>query len=772
MRKLYTLITGLCLLLTAMFTYGRTSVDSCRANFEVSTSSASPLVKKFTAFPWHSNQNRPVVICWEFGDGSDTCIEYSSAYTGPYHVEHTYPERGEYEVCVKILYQGGCEATKCKLIRVGEICKADFERVLVNVTSVGWYTVFKALPWHSENKKPTLICWEFGDNKDTCIEYPENYTGVYTVLHRYREPGNYEVCVRIRYAGGCEADKCKLVQIGTQDSCRADFLRLPTVVGSPLSVKLKALPYHSSNKKPKKICWKFGDGRDTCIEYGNDYSGLYTVNHTYSQPGHYNVCVRIVYVGGCTAEKCRVIGVGNPDECRIDFERIPIATPDSGRVVGFRALPFHNNGKRPRVICWSFGDGQDTCVEYAQNFAGPYIIRHRYQHPGNYEVCVKAIYYGGCEARKCKLVSIEFPAFCRADFERLNVSPTTNPLHVTFKALPWHYNNKKPKVICWKFGDGKDTCIEYPEDYNGPYIVGHTYPERGKYEVCIKIIYYGGCEARKCREIIIEPNAACRVRLFEITPSINSLTRGFHAAPLSSPERRPVRICWNFGDGSDTCINLGDSVSPSQGLFIRHTFPAPGVYRVCVKILFEGGCTAHDCREVVIRMHNNVCGGFMTDSLTAPRSFKFKAFPVHNNNDTVIGYRWSFGDGASATGREVTHTYASPGIYEVCVLIKTEHGCETRICKKLVVPGNNQPVLLLSPNPVTSVLHIQFYSTHTEQVNIRIINGNGLIVRNITRNTVAGLNHWDLEVNSLPAGTYTVVVQSSNQLSSAVFIKI
>ena len=72
---------------------------------------------------------------------------------------------------------------------------------------------------------------------------------------------------------------------------------------------------------------------------------------------------------------------------------------------------------------------------------------------------------------------------------------TNNPLTVTYKALPWHNNNKKPKQICWKFGDGKDTCIQYPENYTGQYLVRHTYREPGQYEVCVKILYYGGCEA-------------------------------------------------------------------------------------------------------------------------------------------------------------------------------------------------------------------------------------------------------------------------------------
>lgn len=744
--------------------------ETCSAGFESSAATTSPLTKKFTALPWHSNQKRPVHICWNFGDGSDTCIQYTITYPGPYVVTHTYEHPGLYEVCVKIIYEGGCEARKCKEVRAGEFCHADFEKFSISPTINPLYASFKAIPRHSQNKKPHVICWKFGDGKDTCIEYPANYTGLYMVRHKYPEAGNYEICVRIKYYGGCESSKCKLVQIGRRDSCRADFTRLPfTSSNNPLTVSLKALPWNSNNKKPAKICWKFGDGRDTCIEYSPNYTGSYNVRHTYHEPGIYEVCVKILYYGGCEASRCRRLQVGRPDECRAGFERIPIENAELPLVAGFKALPWHNNNKKPKLICWSFGDGQDTCVEYAQNFSGPYVIRHRYPQPGVYNVCIKIIYYGGCEAGKCREVTVGEPE-CRANFERFPVT-TNTPLTAGFKALPWHHENKKPKTICWTFGDGKDTCIDYPEDYSGYYVVTHTYNHPGEYKVCIRIKYYGGCVAEKCREIIVEaPPDACRVKLFEIIPTINGLTRGFYAVPWHANNKRPKLVCWNFGDGSDTCIEM-NSANTLPGLFIRHTFPGPGVYRACVKIVFEGGCITRDCVEVIIRPVTNVCGGFMTDSLTAPGTFKFKAFAIHNPNDPVIGYRWSFGDGSGATGREVTHVYNHHGIYEVCLTIKTEHGCETRICKKIIVPGNAQAVLQLSPNPVISELNALFYSTHTEPVNIKIVNANGVIVRTYTRNAVAGSNNWVFDVSGLLPGVYTFVVNSPNQLSSAIFIK-
>ena len=992
MRKLYTLVVGMLIILAAPKTNGQpnppdlfadfsnnivTTVSiaddpsvnndlpeaTCRSNFEVSPAATSPLTKKFTAIPWHSENKRPVLICWKFGDGTDTCIQYSNTNPGPYSVTHHYQQPGTYEVCVKIVYQGGCEARKCKEVIVGEFCRADFEKLAITSAADPHYVSFKALPWHSENKKPKKICWTFGDGRDTCIEYGPNYTGNFVVRHKYREAGIYEVCVKIFYYGGCEATKCKRVQVGRKDECKADFVKLPlTTVNNPLAAIFKALPWHSNNKKPKTIHWNFGDGKDTIIHYAENYTGLYTIRHEYREPGNYQVCLKITYFGGCDSHKCKYVQIGEPDRCGADFQKIPVTNADNPLVVGFKAISSHSNNKVPKVICWSFGDGQDTCIEYAQNFSGPYVVRHRYNvpgtynvcikiqyyggcearkckpvtvtrpdecradfervlisttnnpltvaykalpwhnndkkpkqicwkfgdgkdtciqypenytgqylvrhtyrepgqyevcvkilyyggcearkckevnvgefcradferlqvnttadqlhaafkalpwhsqnkkpkqicwkfgdgkdtcisypenytgvygvrhdydRPGNYEVCIKILYYGGCEARKCKLIHVGENIQCKADFERLPISTTNNPLHVAFKALPWHVNDKKPKEICWKFGDGRDTCIQYGEDYNGPYVVHHRYERPGNYEVCVKINYYGGCEARKCKLIKVEAPGECRVKLFELTPSITSLTRGFFASPWSSENKRPVRVCWYFGDGTDTCVQINSSILISQ-LFIRHTYPAPGVYRACVKVLFEGGCIASDCDEVVIRPTTNVCGGFMTDSLLSPRTFKFKAFAIHNPDDPVVGYRWTFGDGSAAAGREVTHQYNAPGTYEVCLTIKTQRGCVTRICKPLHVPGNAQAALQITPNPVLNTMHVLFYSTHAEPVLIKIVNSSGVVVRSWTRIATLGANNWDFDVSSLGAGAYTLYVQSPNQLASQLFIK-
>jgi PKD repeat protein len=748
---------------------GSPLLDSCGANYVTQSVSGNPLGIYFIAQTSHSSNKNPEQVCWYFGDGRDTCINYNPNTPPPngYATYHLYNNVGTFNVCVKILYQGGCLAYYCRTLTIGvpDSCGADFQALAANSNALTKY--FVAQPSHNHNKKPTKVCWNFGDGRDTCILYSTSYTGTYATSHNYTQPGNYNVCVKIFYDGGCETQKCKSVQVGDPDSCGADFQVL-AVSSTALGKYFIAQPSHNHNKKPIKVCWNFGDGRDTCIQYPVTYTGSYSAYHLYSQIGLYNVCVKIFYDGGCEAQKCKSVQIGNPqDSCAANFEMI--STTANALNKYFVAQPWHNHNKKPVRVCWQFGDGKDTCIVYSTSYTGAYAVNHIYAQPGNYNVCVKILYDGGCEAQYCRNVQVGDPDSCGADFERL-LTPTVNGLTVALKALPSHNHNRKPSRVCWQFGDGRDTCMDYAETFGGPYTVVHTYTQPGQYEVCVKIFYFGGCEARKCRNIIVPlPPDTCSVQMFESTPSITSLTRTFYAIASSSNTRRVTSICWYFGDGRDTCIvPTGISVIPIY--YITHTYPGPGVYHPCVKVIFEGGCIAQKCIETVIRPATDICGGYFTDSLTAPGTFRFHGQGIHNPNDQVLNYTWNFGDGTSATGQDVTHSFPQATSFNVCLLINTAQGCETRICRRLQV-GSNIPTLQLSPNPVISNLHVVFMSSFTETVTLRVVNSNGIAVRTYTKNAVTGSNVWDFDLSTLTPGIYSFVVQSPNQLASAIFLK-
>jgi len=171
----------------------------------------------------------------------------------------------------------------------------------------------------------------------------------------------------------------------------------------------------------------------------------------------------------------------------------------------------------------------------------------------------------------------------------------------------------------------------------------------------------------------------------------------------------------------------------------------------------------------VIKATNKNCTGEF-DATVTERTVAFAGHGTGAAKGHVTSYRWNFGDGTTGTGEKVAHTYATAGNYEACLVINTDFGCETRICKHVVI-GANESALQLSPNPAVSELHIGFRSNRQEMVTIYIYNANGLMMKSFQRSAVVGQNNWGIDVSTLPQGIYSVIVRSANQLANALFTK-
>lgn len=776
------------LVLLAFAPFATMAQDSCQANFSV-TGGNLPLTKVFVAQPWHSNQNPVQEICWNFGDGNDTCITAVPGTVPPLTIQHTYQQAGIYVVCVKIKYQGGCVSEKCNTVQVGSISQPDSCRADFNVFSTAGAPMlrqFVPITWHNNNKPVIEVRWDFGDGQGITTAIAA------TVNHNYLQPGTYNVCVRIKYDGGCISEKCKQVIVGTNtqpDSCKADFIftagtapgvRVFTPIawhnnnkpvlevrwdfgdGTPflvspgvntvthfypqpgtynVCIRIKydggcvsekchpltisqltdscaanfqvlqannttltryftAQPWHNNNKLPVQICWRFGDGTDTCLNAVPGAVLPLSISHTYTQLGTYTVCVKIKYQGDCVAEKCNPVVITGPvvDTCRADFETSTVSSSPISRK--FTAISWNLTGKKPQQVCWKFGDGQDTCINYAETYTGLYNIIHSYSQPGTYNVCVKIKYYGGCTAEKCRPVLISTPAAdsCRANFEVMPVAGSV--LTKTFVAQPWHAQNKRPEQICWKFGDGTDTCISYNPNLNYYYIITHTYAQPGTYNVCVKIRYQGGCVSEKCKPltvgVITQPDS-CRADYETTTYATSPRLKKFTAIPWHNNNKRPERICWNFGDGTDTCITYNPA-NPNNVYYVLHTYSQNGIYNVCVKIRYQGGCEAYKCRDVAVGVNTqpDSCRAYFTEEPIQNSGLyrRFNAIPWHSNNKRPEKICWNFGDGTDTcvtynSGISVLYTmvhhYAQPGVYTVCVKIKYQGGCEAQFCRPVAV---------------------------------------------------------------------------------------
>src|SRR5688572_7463644 len=168
--------------------------------------------------------------------------------------------------------------------------------------------------------------WVFGYGGPNAVTPPLANT-----THQF-PPGAavYTVCLKIykhwNNDSALMSSVCKVVTLPNTaiDSCKANIT--DTTIGTAPVVKtFVAQPWHINNKKPEQICWTFGDGTtQTCINYNPALNNTYNTTHTYTQPGTYNVCVKITYQGGCIANYCRTILAGG-DTCKADYTINPVS---------------------------------------------------------------------------------------------------------------------------------------------------------------------------------------------------------------------------------------------------------------------------------------------------------------------------------------------------------------------------------------------------------------------------------------------------------------
>lgn len=573
----------------------------------------------------------------------------------------------------KIYFLLALVSTMVMQAKAGDV--ANFTFKVNSATGTVVFTNTSTLDGQLERK----AWWSFGDGSS--LRTP----ALYGAEHHYAHPGTYTVCLKIySYASATDStlrnSSCQTVTI--ENVCGARFEFKDQVSDNPFAhnVTFAAIPMNNGDKKITKVCWNFGDGSTQCIEASaaTSTATLMTIKHTYPQTSTplatYNVCVTITYDGGCEGKDCHILYLQSPvvSNCPADFSVTATSIPNS------KSFTFiSTDSKKPLKVCWKFGDGSSSCETYGATYTGTYTVNHTFLHGGNFEVCAAALYDGGCESRKCKVVNVPpppMPTLCKGDFKTENSSANTSEI---FFSPVFENNNLKPVQVCWKFRDGSpDLCKTYGGDFTGTYSVSHKYEHGGNYEVCMYIKYDGGCEAKKCKLVSV----------------------------------------------------AGATVTPT-------------------------------------------CQTSIGAAFLGNKTFVFHGYIAPATTATGATYNWNFGDGTTGTGAEIRHTFAAAGSYQVCVESKTTAGCESHICKTLVVENAPESKVTLSPNPVVSVLHATFFSTKTETVSIRIFNANGVVVKTFTKSVIAGSNTWEFDLSNLPIGVYSIIIQSPGQFATAIFFK-
>ncbi|GAB3686062.1 hypothetical protein GCM10028857_17530 [Salinarchaeum chitinilyticum] len=156
------------------------------------------------------------------------------------------------------------------------------------------------------------------------------------------------------------------------------------------------------------------------------------------------------------------------------------------------------------------------------------------------------------------------------------------------------------------------------------------------------------------------------------TTSISTPSPGesvdFDASGSSDADGSIASYSWAFGDGAS-----------ASGQSVTHSFGSAGDYTVTLTVTDDDGATATASQTVSVSSgtSNQAPSASFTVAPSSPEPGQSTTFDAADSSDadgSIASYSWALGDGASASGQSVTHSFGSAGDHTVTLTVTDDDG--------------------------------------------------------------------------------------------------
>lgn len=283
---------------------------------------------------------------------------------------------------------------------------------------------------------------------------------------------------------------------------------------------------------------------------------------------------------------------------------------------------------------------------------------------------------------------------CGADTIAYDIIAVPNNIHLNYffngqdasgcapHTVAFFNNTTGGSLFEWDFGDGNtQTTVDNVDT------VYHTYLTDGVFTVSVHAI--NNCtDTTAIRTITVYPKPVP-----SFTPSTNNICIGQNIL-FTNQSNNANAYNWNFGDGTGSTL-----VNPT------HAYLNEGVYAVTL-ISYHNNPDGSSCIDSVhaqIQVSDSLPGNITLSAINGncvPFTITFI-----NHNTPSVTCTWNFGDGNSATGDSVVHTYTTPGVYTVTNTVIVPGGCTYTSSQVVTISGPSGSLLYTGgyvcyPDPV------------------------------------------------------------------------
>jgi PKD repeat protein len=493
----------------------------------------------------------------------------------------------------------------------------------------------------------TQYAWNFGDGTTG--------NGI-TVSHSYSQPGSYTVTMTVTNQGGLTSSASLIIQIQQPSSVTAD-ISAPDQGTVGESIDFDGRDSSTSSGSITNYEWDFGDDHTAS---GSE------VSHTYDAPGHYTVSLKVTNSSGATDTTTHDI--------RIEARPVAIisapATGQVGQPITFNGSASTASNNPIRSYIWDFGDGSSASgatVSHTYSQAGGYLVRLTVtDDEGVTDSATQSIQISPSAPVPSAVISILVPG------------QVGQP--ITFSGTGSTISTGSIVSYAWNFGDGTTASGEQ---------VTHTYTQPGQYLVTLTVTGSDGVSSTATATLQIVPSGPTAV--------INAPTSGqanqvilFDGSSSSSSSGQITSYTWDFGDGTT-----------GTGARIRHQYAQPGQYTVSLTVTASNGTTATATQTIQIQAPQQPPTAVISapDTGVVNQPLTIDGSSSNANSGQITGYAWDFGDGTTANGAKVVHTYTQAGSYTIALTVTTSNGLTATATHAIQI--EEQPLTAVISAPTT-----------------------------------------------------------------------
>ena len=307
---------------------------------------------------------------------------------------------------------------------------------------------------------------------------------------------------------------------------------------------------------------------------------------------------------------------------------------------------FTNTSTGATGYSWDLGNGNTSTLKDA---AGTYMA------VGTYTVTLTAFSGSGGSSKYSMLIRVyddpvvNFNSVNRAVCPGSPVVFTNTSISNCWGALSYK----------WSFGEGGSNTSATPT---------YNYSSPGSYNVTLLATNNAGCVSSLSKPAYIFVYTTAAVGFTATNPYICHVP-GTASFSSSSTGTAPLAYTWVFGDGGT-----------GAGATAAHSYTVPAkTYDVTLRVT-----DGHGCVDSMVKT-GFISTGSLSAGFSAPTdSCLYKQVTFYNSSTIHISSKWYFGDGATSTLDTPRHSYSTPGVYAV-KLVVYDGVCRDSITKTISI---------------------------------------------------------------------------------------